>query len=888
MIRFWQKILLLCSFSGLMVSCSQEEMWHENLGGSGDISIKLSSSGSVSSALPTVRSVSTDLVTPPLEHFNIRLTSGEDGSVKTWTSLSDFEKESSFPVGTYKIEAFYGSEESQGMVAAEEEGHEHAYYYGVEENIEVKPGETTTVQLRAGLANAVVAVEYTESFKKYFPSWSTTLQTAGHSPISLGGTEGIAYIAPGNVNVIIRTLLQNGKSLTLNPASFEALPKYMYKIRYNLNNDNLGKAEVLEITFNDDPDETHIVKVELSEELINSDAPVITTQGFASGQTLESLENTPYNGDVKFTVNAPGGLTEAKLTISSNSKDLSLPFLTNGEVDLCHVSADQRAEIEKAGIHALGFFEKPDKMALLDLSEFCQSLPVGLTEISLVVKDKIMRSNEPATVKFSTVPMEMTSMGRVAWFADGYGEVVINYNGTDPTQPGKNPFTFSVMGDMNYVDADIISINDIPYTRSFDTAEYVYRIKLPAASRNEFPVKISYNGKERESLATAIPIRYPEYKLELDPLSSVIRMRIAEYTEKDGSVVDIRNNTELQNLLINRMRIFIDNEEISLSKIQNQGNGILTVSGYAAGSSHVVETTIEEGEDISYKTNDRITMETAAEVENGNFSQDDGSKAINFTKIDTGGTYRVAVLLADRTYQNFSSIQRSVPANWATVNDLTCYSGSNPQNTWFMAPSTFLDGNSCVIRTVGYHHSGTVPERSGGNGQFNTNYYCENSPSNLNIGVGELFLGSYSYTSSGANRVNGISFGSRPASLSFDYSYTSYNNEYGEAYIKVYSGEKVIGSGSLQLPAESNLKNCVINLADYAFGEKPTRIEIGFRSTGTGLDPQIRIPQGEALKEPSVTSSNFTSDNGRTIAANQYKAFAMGSELRISNVKLGY
>ena len=39
--------------------------------------------------------------------------------------------------------------------------------------------------------------------------------------MSLGGEEGTSYVIPGNVNVTISAEMQNGKTISLNPGSFE-------------------------------------------------------------------------------------------------------------------------------------------------------------------------------------------------------------------------------------------------------------------------------------------------------------------------------------------------------------------------------------------------------------------------------------------------------------------------------------------------------------------------------------------------------------------------------------------------------------------------------------------------------------------------------------------
>lgn len=884
--KFRYDLMMLIALGAGLCGCSQEAPWSTYGNGEGAIDIRLSSSGSVQSDIPNVRAVTTDLVTPPVENFQIRVSSADGTQSQTWTSLSEFVKEDKFLAGTYHIEAYYGDAESQGIVSDDEEGHEHAFYYGIEQNVEVRDGETTTVQLQAALANSVVIVEYTDAFKNYFTSWATTLQTQGKSVLSLDDEEGTAYMVPGEVDIIIQATLQNGKSVTLNPATFEALPKHLYKIRYTINNGEVGQAEQLVITFNDNPEDSHNVFIDLTDELINSDAPVIMTETDSDSNFLEALEGHPFDGKVKFVVSAPGGIAEAKLSIKSDDPHFNPSFLDNGVIELVSASPAQISAMEQAGINVLGLFNNPDKMAQVDLSAFCRSLPIGLTEINLMVKDKISRINEsPATVRFSTSPLGMDSeVKKVAWFNDGYGEVIINYNGPlDPTVPGSNPFSFKVQGDMNYVDSQILSINDVPYTRSFDKKEYVYKIKLPVASRDKFPVKIFYNGIEREDLATEIDLEFPKYNLEFDPLSSVIRMRVAEYTEKDGRIIDIRNNQQLQTALLNRMKIMVDGSEVNPVSKQNNGNGIITLSGYAAGSAHKIVTTMDTGNNSIYTTENTINMENAINVSNGNFSQKDDSKTINIPSINVGGQYNVTVWPIAGTYQNTSSIYREVPAEWSTVNDLTCYSGSDPKNTWFMVPSTFVENNVCTLRTVGYHHNGTVPSTSGGN--MNRNYFCENTPSDLKIASGELFLGYYSYGASGENRNNGISFNTRPAKLNFSYSYSSYNSEKGEAFIKIYSGNEVIAQNSVLLDSSTSMKDMSLTLDNYPFGKKATKIEICFRSTASSFTPKVIIPTD--LNE-GVTTTGFTSAAGRTVDTNKYKAFAMGSELQISNVSLSY
>ena len=153
----------------------------------------------------------------------------------------------------------------------------------------------------------------------------------------------------------------------------------------------------------------------------------------------------------------------------------------------------------------------------------------------------------------------------------------------------------------------------------------------------------------------------------------------------------------------------------------------------------------------------------------------------------------------------------------------------------------------------------------------------------LDKSIGVLFLGSYSYDSNGEHRNDGIDFGSRPLTLTFKYRYTPVNNEVAEAYIKVFnSSGKEISQGILRLEASSDIKERTVILDIYDFGEKANTIQLGFKSSASTIrTPSIVIPTGSALNE----GGGLRNDNR---SANDYKAFAKGSELIIDDVRLGY
>ena len=905
--------MLLGAVATLLPSCADESPWGDtSAAGEGGIKVNLYSSKDVLSDIPNVRGVGKeDIVAPEAEDFEIKLSKNDGSYSKTWSSISEFAKEHEFSAGTYTLEAFYGNEESQGVVGEDEIGHEHAFYYAVEDDVVVKAGETTNVQLKASLQNSIVGIEYTEAFSNYFPAWETTLQTEGKSILSLGNAEGLVYVVPGDIDIIIKATLQNGNQVTMNPAVFEALPQHMYKIRFNVYEGEIGQAEKLEIIFDDQIDETHRIELDLSDVLLSGEGPTVTPEGFEHDQMIELLEGNGFDGEVKFTVSSPGGIVEAKLTVKTNDENFNPTWLTDNVIDLCSASESDIAAMTAAGIKALGFYNNPDKMALLDLTEFCKNLPVGVTDINLVVKDKASHANEPVTVHFTSFPLEMEIRpnGKV-WFTDGWGEVVVSYNGPDPTQPGSNLFSFTVKVGNDYEPVEILTRSENVSTRSFDKKDYIFRIKLPDAARDEFPVKALFNGIER-NLETTLEVEYPEYTVEYDPMAKRIRMRVSEYTEKNGQKVNVLENEALRKLFTERARIFVGETELTNEKriTRDVNSGIITVTGFEPLNNYNLKTSIQvkKTPDL-YQGVQLITTEDAAGVPNGDFSQQGKhitsenfyGGVVNYHNnkyIQCGGQWALTTSENLAQYTNWAWINIYEPLNWTTLNDLTCWAQSETKNTWFLVPSTFMSNNKVVIRSVGYHHSGSVPaltsSRTGNVWNYKAEFtYCTNTPSpdQLEVSVGELFLGEYEYDG-GIHRTNGIAFNTRPTYLSFDYEYNGMNGENAEVIIKIIDEEKGEIYNTAKL-ASGNISGYRLELPQYNFGKKASTLYISFKSSDSD-SPYIKIPTGKDLDEGHSygNMTSYTNERSRqfyTEEANAYKSLATGSELIISNVKLGY
>lgn len=878
----------------LLLSCIDESPFaDESFKGDGKIKLNINSDNDVESTVPTVRSVASNIVVPPTEEFQIRMSSSDGSFNKLWTSLKEFEKENGFSAGNYILEAFYGTPESQGVVKEEEKGHEHSYFYGKSENISIENGKETSVSLTAKLANAVVIIEYSEAFKHYFKDWTTELITRGSSSLNIGNSEGMCYVVPGDIEVVITAAQQNGKALKLNPAKFEAEAQHLYKIKYDIYNGEVGQVDKLVLTFNDDMDDTHNISIDLTEELFNGKAPVITSDGFEMGSNIELSDYD--NKTLKFVVSASGGIESAILSLKSDT--FNPEYLIDGSLDLCKLTEQQRVQLEEqSGIKILGFTGKTDRMAQVDLSGFYKNLVRGDHTISLLVKDKYKRSSDNASITISRPIEIMVEAGEdPIMYGEDEGEVIIYYNGPSPLEQEGKAFTLKYANDLGQWDeVEILSINDEAYTRALDTKAYKYRIKLPnEAKRDDFHVRVFYHHNTKEVGEVELSRIY-FHNIEYDAMATKLRFRFED--ENQFETYKDKITVYLNGVAVVKERVSYDAE-----------SKIFTVTGLesteTSGTDYVVQTSVEveKTSDINkhlyFSKKLSITTEAQLPVPNGDFED---TPTINIPEINIGGEYIISVLFFSGDYQNYSSINISEPKDWSSINQYTCYENSLNPNTWYLVPSTYVENKICTIRTVGFNPNGK-PILKSDNGS-STNYYCTNVPNktDLFIKAGELFLGTYNYDGRDEDKHYGIEFKSRPTSISFDYSHMGFNEEKGylNVILKSNNGEIILNK---EIDLESTVngwdfqesimtnpqKHLDIDLDKYLFNVKANTIEVVFKSSNLD-NPDIYIPTGEQLKEDGINSGNFTIRNNRIIPANKYHSYSKGSVLKISNLKFGY
>ncbi len=849
--HLYSGLFLIGTCISLLSSCSGEENPWTATGDEGRIRLTVASDGEVFRSTRADDTKAT--IIPTSDELNITLSRTDGSSSQKWANMEAFNKETTFPIGEYKIEASYGNKDTEGFTAP--------YYYATQ-TINVTSGDEKNVSLTATLANCMVSIRYTEQFTSIYPQHSAAVKSTGHDYVVFAGNENRpAYMSPSQMSLALTLTNSAGKQVTIQPAGFTAQARRHYIVTIGVNGSEDQGNLSLNVQFEEEV-VSETVNVSLGDELFDAPAPTVTARDFNPEETVNCFENLSTSNDPRFEIYAFGGLKEVNLSLARSS-NFNCPF--GNEVQLVNASSLDQSNIEAAGVEVYGLYRNADKMGIVKMKNLFEKLPVGTHNFTLQVTDAMTRVSDPMpmTVVISPVSVKLVPAGSVGYMTRDV-EVFVSTN--CPDIRNKSTFTLT-QNDLNATIESVETLTSAPSADIPSNLTYHYKYKLRASRdlmRDNTPVKIYYGSKADARAIATFSLDFPKFTIETDAFAEKVIFKVVP---EDPSQLELIT----ENLVIIR-----DGKQVDTSRVTPlDEEGEIEVSGLTGATTY---SNVEFA--LSYASNPRtaipsFTTETEIPVPNGDFSQN--VETLNFSNVQIGGQYRVSP--ADYTLK--TSIVRSEAKDWASLNSLTCYSGSANKNTWFMVPSTFEENGVMVIRSVGYHHDGTTPARSGG--AFNMTYYCENSPTDaqLDKSPGELFLGSYSYDGS-HHRTDGIAFTSRPSAVTFDYKYTPVNNEMAEMVIIVYdsTGAK-ISEGSLELPKNTAMQNKRVNLVDYKFGRKAARLVLCFRSTSSKSQPKVVIPTGSALNE-GLGLGNHTK------GANDYKAFAMGSQLEIDNVVLRY
>lgn len=732
----------LCSALLLgLVACNDDNPWATSEG-TGGIAPKVMTDASVSDAIPT----RSQAIAPDVAEFGLKLVKTDGTYSHTWDKIAAFPTDQAFESGEYTLQAFYGNET--------DEGYGKPYYSGTT-SFSVKPGEVSEPSVTATLANSMIDVKYTDAFRNYFSDYTTSLHSEGYSQIELSNQiDDAVYIHPGNVKVTVAFTKPNGQSATVQPAEFVAEARHHYHITLDVNNGQVGDAQLL-IKF-DDSVVTEDVQIDLSDELLNVPGPEVTAKGFTSGSSVSMLEGA-VPAEAKYAVYAPGVITSAVLTVESDNYTPAF----GREVELVNADAALQNQLATAGVKCIGLFKNPDKLASVDIASFLAAIPAGNYRITLVVKDKLTRVNEPVTFVADCSPLTINYVSsQTSPFGSTTGVVTMAYNGSDLARD----ITVKGLDDNGiWVDCPITNVAAAAAKRGATRADaypvknYNVTLTIPNTTR-DVSLKFYRGGKE---IATgSIQRGAPTYTLSAN---SYARHCVITIGGQSGSTLaNITNNIR-----------FRDTEGKWLAEsilTRDPEHGTVTVkSGLEPSTPYLFNSTALRGDNPTMGADIEFTTEAAAQPQNNAMENWYQTKAPHSQTVGFG---------AD-CYRVFCGTE-GASLYWATRNETTTSVNSGPTPNYVSYSGTRsvagVSGNAAEISSIGW-------------GQANTFTVGEHGGTCKNVSAGMLFMGSHSYTGStnfdaSLETFNyGQPFTSRPVALTFDYKFAPYNNESFKAYV---------------------------------------------------------------------------------------------------------
>lgn len=591
--------------------------------------------------------------------LKLRLSSTDGSFVKEWNSISDFDNNELFKVGTYTLEAIYGD--------AADEGFEKPYYYGATQ-LSVKENKVTPVSINATLANSMVSITTTEAFRSYFTNYSFQAHAEGGDYINYISTETRpGYLRSGKVTVTADVTKPNGVSATLEAAVFTAEPRHHYTVTVDVNNGQAGDAQLV-ITY-DDMLDIEDVYIDLSDDILSAPAPEILAQGFDNQVPVEIIEGASGEISPLFFINAEGGIKSVTLTTQSTSL-AELGWYS--EIDLATATAAQQSKLKSLGLDVKGLFGNIDRMAQIDFTGVLPFIKYmegsnNLTTFTITAKDNYNKVSDPVsfTVKVEPIVINLSedvtpNVGMTSM------SVILNYNGSDIAKNVKIQYK-NIRG--TWTDTDITKVtatSDNNYLVEIDgipANDATVTLRAVAGEKASDEITIAKGGFTIESspndiFATRARIVPTYFEEEIESAASSVKYEISE----NGTDYTAVNHT--------------------LSD-----DGSAWISGLPAGKTLSVMATIG-----SKKAKVEITTETAAQLPNS----------------DLEGWWREH---GGSNWDFYYAYAEGTPQVWDTMNEETTSSvgvGAAYTTTSGTKPATGVNGQCAVVRTVGWGAGNTA------------------------------------------------------------------------------------------------------------------------------------------------------------------------------------
>lgn len=248
-----KKFFTIASLLALTLSACTKETSKSEQEGKGQVSISCVVETTVADTRANI-----SCTTPAAEDFALEIEGVGHAYSEEYASIAEFNADNYLHFGNYKATVVAGD--------IAEEGFNKPAFVGSEEFV-VEARKDVNVEITASIANAIVKVETTENFERYFEGGHTlTLTTAAGNEFPVTAQSDLLFIAPANFTIsgtATKQAAQSGKEGAVVELAYEATEvaaQTLYTVKFDVA--EAGSA-TLTITLN----ETLVESIEIDQEL---------------------------------------------------------------------------------------------------------------------------------------------------------------------------------------------------------------------------------------------------------------------------------------------------------------------------------------------------------------------------------------------------------------------------------------------------------------------------------------------------------------------------------------------------------------------------------------------------------------------------------------------
>lgn len=797
----------------LITACSQEEV-QDSLE-QGKIRIEVVPDGK----LTQIRA--TDIAIPDSKEFGVNIVSSTGETIVRVDNLHEFEPVS-VPVGIYTVHAYYGDADAEGF---------DALSFAGSNQVSVKRKEESTASVDCSINKALVAIAYTDAFKKYFSDYSAYVSTSKGGKVVYADNEvRSSYFVPGNLGIFLEVTKEGSSNrVTLNPKNFVAEAHHEYRLTMDVD----ASTATLRVVFNSQPAHEENVEINVSDEALNAPAPAFKAHGFVAGNVMEYVEGMPPANDNgnKYSVylNAQGKIEKVMLTAVS-------PWWTAQQ----YPAEQNLVELNKTywnGMELVGLSDRRDKIASVDFTSMlknlaCQNREAEFEEhtFTFTATDRLTKVGEPMVVKVKTLN-DCLAVAKVSepHIGDTQLTIALTMNGVS-LENLASVMNFAYKNDKAFFST--VAAKDVKVEKGDAPNRWNVTLTLPALSAGTLDVKATSPARNEQMLTYEIK---SEILLSQPNGAADVWARMADVQLKPvGTAVSAISSDKVS------FQCLKGDEWTAVSHVYESSGDRYTLTGLDANTRYEVRALYLLDGKSYYSQAVSFTTEKEVQVANNSFED-----------------WEMKPRISDYwEYYFFNS-------GWDTMNGLTTSEGGNsliPRNR------CRYNANSGTIPSEGDAKTGTKAAliRAVGWGSGNSAVGTANAKYGT---VGELYLGHYDSSSKKAV-YDGVAFESRPLSMSFWYKYRPGNG--GDqlwAEVQVLHKENgqvtVLGEGSARRgDAVNEWTELSVPVTYKDKSKKATHIVIKFKSGDKSDNPSfIEVPPFANLSNGEYVGSKLWVDD---------------------------